>query len=468
MDRRGFLKCGAFAAAASAQATTAQTVATVTAAASSTNAAHSPPGRPADVLVRYTGDDHRRRLQNIAFGREHVGSCLRSHLITDYLPGQCVYNLGEYPAKKIWEPDDWDERELDALAAQGIELLQVHEEWNDSQRLFGSHKLAAANPAGFRRFVEMVHRRGMKLIVYVSSGYFERTDPDFRESVVRSGDLREIYFRYTHCSAANPEWRAYLLPHIVRILDDYGVDGIYNDLGYEQPGGPNAAADEVLAFQEDAEHDGALGDLLHLIYAEVKRRGGIVKVHRGGTTAPQTELKVYDYLWVGEGGRNGDALREATKRHRPYVVPCLDMSRAKIEQEDELYLHAIPYMQFPLLLAGRPFTGERAMTPGIEYPPEENCFWTRHVRAIGRHYREHPEGPHSYGWWDSVPGRPEARPTHAKWLKHYRALTADGTWAWLEVSDGKLLGGPPPATSSSRCSPTTTCTSRWPTTDSTR
>ena len=238
MDRRGFLKCGAFAAAASAQATTAQTVATATAAASSPNAAHSP-SRPADVLVHYTGDDHRRRLQNIAFCREHVGSCLRSHLITDYLPGQCVYNLGEYPAKKIWEPDDWDERELDALAAQGIELLQVHEEWNDSQRLFGSHKLAAANPAGFRRFVEMVHRRGMKLIVYVSSGYFERTDPDFRESWSGPGDLREIYFRYAHCSAANPEWRAYLLPHIVRILDDYGVDGIYNDLGYEQPGGPN-------------------------------------------------------------------------------------------------------------------------------------------------------------------------------------------------------------------------------------
>ena len=35
-------------------------------------------------------------------------------------------------------------------------------------------------------------------------------------------------------------------------------------------------------------------------------------------------------------------------------------------------------MQFPLLLAGRPFTGERAMIPGIKYPPEEKCFWTRH------------------------------------------------------------------------------------------
>jgi len=35
------------------------------------------------------------------------------------------------------------------------------------------------------------------------------------------------------------------------------------------------------------------------------------------------------------------------------------MTFAKVENEDEQYLHAIPYMQFPVLQAGRPFTGER-------------------------------------------------------------------------------------------------------------
>ena len=120
---------------------------------------------------------------------------------------------------------------------------------------------------------------------------------------------------------------------------------------------------------------------------------------------------------MGEAVRNGDTLREAVKNYLPYVVPCLDMSRAKIVNEDELYLHTIPYMQFPVLLAGRPFTGERAMIPGINYPPEEECFWTRHCRAIWKHYQANPNGPHSYGWWDSCPGRPEARPTHARWLK---------------------------------------------------
>ncbi len=407
------------------------------------------PSAAGAVLAGYTSAEHRQRLLNVGRCQQAIRSCMRKHLIGDYLPGQCCYNLGEYPARKIWDPDEWDERELDALHAQGIRLLQVHEEWNDSQRLFGGHKLTAANPAGMRRFVDMVHRRGMKIIVYVSSGYFDRKDPDFRPewATARQFDLREIYFQYVHCSPASPGWRAYFLPRLVRILDDFGVDGIYNDLGYRQPGtNPNQRCDDqVLAFEETAEHDGALGDLLGMIYDEVHRRGGVVKIHRGGANAPMTDVKVYDYLWVGEGGKDSDKLRQATRNHPPYVIPCLDMSRAKIDREDDLYLQSIPYLQFPLLLAGRPFTGERASVPGIVYPPAEKCFWTRHLRAIGKQREEHPQGPFSYGWWDSVPGRPEARPTHARWLQRYLPLVEPGTWAWLEIADSDWFTGPLPA-----------------------
>jgi hypothetical protein len=132
------------------------------------------------------------------------------------------------------------------------------------------------------------------------------------------------------------------------------------------------------------------------------------------------------------------------KNHPPYVAPCLDMSQAKIDSEDELYLHAIPYLQFPVLLAGRPFTGERAAIPGIHYVLEEKCWWTRHLRGIWKHHQAHPGGPHSYGWWDSCPGRPEARPTHALWLKQYLPLVEEGTWAWLEISDSDLFAQPLP------------------------
>ena len=107
-------------------------------------------------------------------------------------------------------------------------------------------------------------------------------------------------------------------------------------------------------------------------------------------------------------------------------------------------MHAIPYMQFPVLLAGRPFTGERATIPGIHYPPEEKCFWTRHCRAIWKQYQANPDGLHSYGWWDSCPGRPEARPAHARWLKQYLPMVEEGTWAWLEIGDSDLFTQPPP------------------------
>lgn len=399
------------------------------------------PAAAAAIVETYTDQDHRRRLENVRLCQQSIRACLRKHLVTSYLPGQCSYNLGEYPCLKPWDPDDWDEQELDRLHAQGIELIQVHEEWNDPLRRYGGNKLAPLNPTGLRRFIEMVHRHGMRLIVYVSSGYFPRPDVDFRPEWARPQDLVELYYDYAACSVVSPSWRAYFLPRLRRILDDYGVDGIYNDLGYAQLAGNGLppTKDEVLAFEESATHDGGLADLLALIYAEVHRRGGIVKVHRGGDSAPLTDLKVYDYLWVGEAVGNGDKLRQAVKNHTPYVVPCLDMSRAKIENEDELYLDAIPYMQFPLLLAGRPFTGQRASIPGIHYPPENKDFWTRHCRAIWRHYQTHLQGPYSYGWWDSTPGRPEARPTHARWLKQYRPLVEEGTWAWLEVSDSDLF-----------------------------
>jgi hypothetical protein len=399
-----------------------------------------------DVLATYTAQDHRHRLEGVAVCEREIHRCLRKHLVTDYLPGQCVYNLGEYPCRKPWNPDEYDERELDRLRDHGIRLIQVHEEWNDALRLFGQTKLTALNPTGFRRFVDMVHARGMKLIVYVSSGFFDRRDPDFNDQWTRQQDLVAFYWRYAWCSPASAGWRAYLLPRLVNILDKYGVDGVYNDLGYiPLAGNPRPPTkDEVLAFEERQDRDGALGDLLALIYAEVKRRGGIVKIHLTGTQRPHIDHKVYDYLWVGEGIRQIDHFREAIKNHEPYVVPCLDMGRAKIDKEDELYVNSIPYMQFPLLQAGRPFTGERATIPGIEYRAEEKCFWTRHNRAIWKHHQANPDGPHTYGWWDSVPGRPEARPTHAKWLKQYLPLVEEGTRVYIEIADSNLFAEPLP------------------------
>jgi hypothetical protein len=239
-----------------------------------------------------------------------------------------------------------------------------------------------------------------------------------------------------------------LLPHLPRILDDFGLDGIYIDGGYVQNYRKQItkpAKDEVPAFEETPQYDGAFTDLLALMYAEVKRRGGIFKLHVDGADQPRTGgMSVYDYLWVGEGVGNADALREATKGFPPYVVPCIDMTFAKVANEEEPFLQAIPYMQFPILQAGRPFTGERGMLPGVDYPPEDRDFWVRRCKEAWKYYQAHPNGPYTYGGWDAVPQRPKTRAAHARWLAQYRPMVEEGTWAWLEIGQSSLFARPLP------------------------
>ena len=106
------------------------------------------------------------------------------------------------------------------------------DEWNDRYGLFGGNKLTAVNPEGFRRFVTMVHQRGIKILAYASSGYFAGHDPDYRKEWSRPGDAIGGWWDLPRCSPASPGWRAYFLPRMVQILEDYELDGLYNDWGY--------------------------------------------------------------------------------------------------------------------------------------------------------------------------------------------------------------------------------------------
>lgn len=410
--------------------------------------APAPNGARVSLLRDYSAAEHRRRLENIAFCTQAIRDCMRKHLITDYLPAQCCYNLGEYPSRTPWNPDEQDEQELDRLKDHGIQVLQVFDDWNDSLRIFGGDKYTAVNPDGYHRFIEMTHRRGMKVLTYTSTCFLERAHPGFRREWSREGDYLVVgYWDMARCAPASPGWRAFLLPRLARIMDEYGSDGIYVDGGYLANRHPAKqkmplAADEVPAFEETPEIDGAFADLLALIYAEVKRRGGILKLHVNAAEQPQSGgLKVYDYLWVGEGVDRVDPLREAVKNHPPYVVPCLDMSFTSIESPDEPFLHAIPYMQFPVLQAGRIFSGERGTIPGITYNDD---FWTRRCREAWAQWQADPAKLHCHSAWDAVPGSPETRPTHARWLKRYLPMVEEGTWAWLEIGDSSLFTAPLP------------------------
>jgi len=176
---------------------------------------------------KLTAAQHRARLQNLLAAENAVHSCLGTHRIGRYLPGQVTYNLGEYPAPFSIRPTEYDDALLKSFAESGVELIQLHEEWNDSQRAFGADKFTSHDPEGLHAFIDLAHAHGIGVMLYTSTGFFEATDPDFQPVWDTTGaHLVEVYFDYAHCSPACPEWRAYLLPRLERILDDYDVDGL--------------------------------------------------------------------------------------------------------------------------------------------------------------------------------------------------------------------------------------------------
>ena len=135
---------------------------------------------------------------------------------------------------------------------------------------------------------------------------------------------------------------------------------------------------------------------------------------------------------------NADALREAVKNHPPYVVPCIDMTFATIENDDEPYLHAIPYMQFPMLQAGKPFTGERGMIPGVAYVPTRISGSSAAARP-GSTTRPIPTAPTPTAAGTRFPSGREPGPRTPAGSKQYLPLVEEGTWAWLEIGDSDLL-----------------------------
>jgi hypothetical protein len=391
MERRKFFKIGALAALLGAVGT-------------KLNARPTPysdsvpkPGYDSpEILKSYTAADHRKRLESIAFGEQRISGCARKHLVTSYIPGHAVFALSSANG----EPNEEDDQALTNLRKIGIGIVQPWSEW---ATCWGKNYLVAKNPEGFKRMVKLAQNHGLKVIPYTSSQFFERTDENFKKEWAwpKSFDLVEFDYHLAHCSPASPDWRAYTLHRHLHVMDEYGVDGLYNDLGYLRPGEQEDfyrpinkrkfAEDEVLAFREGPKQDGAMGDFLALLYAEVKRRGGIYKLHKEGVDTVHTDLKIYDYLWVGEASGDLDFVRESTKNYTPYVSPQRLINTGLVG-ENESFLSSIPYMQFPIIGHGQP--GEQ-----------------------GEKYIE----------------------TFTYWFNLYRPMIEEGSWVWMDIDASDLF-----------------------------
>ena len=386
-------------------------------------------------MKELTLEQHRARIENIRTAEENNKKYLRRKRIHDYLPGQATYNLGDYPKRFSIAPTEYDVELLTKLANAGVKLIQIHEEWNDSIRRFGADKYSSHDPEGLQKFVDLCHSLGMKIIPYISTGFFHEFDPDFTEKFCRvQRRLRDNYFSYRICWAGSPEWRDYLLPRTLAAVDKYGFDGIYNDWGYDGRCYARYMAIKEGRIDNTMPYDPILEDLLGFVYGEVKKRGGVYKMHCDLNYAPPVKDKVYDYLWIGEcvtDPKIGDG-----KNHPDFVVPCPDFARGISGSYEANFAKTIPFLQFPLFTCGRPLMGER-VTQDVPYYGDKNNHATDYGfnHRVLNYMKEHPNGPYTYSLWSSIPSNPEEFPIWSKYFALYQPMVEENSVAYIELRE---------------------------------
>jgi len=361
------------------------------------------------------------RIDNIRNAEKANKKYFRRTRIHDYLAGQAIYGLGDYPARVDAAPTDYDRELIKRMAESGVQLIQVHEEWNDAVRLYGADKYNAVNRQGMKDFVELCHSYGIKIIAYVSSGYINQEDPDFSEDYcINKNSCTSNYYNYRRCNHGNAEWKDYIIRRTLNVMDEYGFDGIFNDNGYDKHFGPG----------DLPEYDPDLEDTLSIIYSEVKKRGGIYKLHFGYNDPPPCRDKVYDYLWIGECVEEGKA--GAGKDFPLYVVPCQDRRRTGAETPEDYMAKTIPFMQFPLMKIGRPIIGKNIDLPGVTYyGGEEYEFY----KEVGEYMDEHPDGPYVYSLWSSIPDDVDEFDIWAKYFALYKPMVEESSVAYIELRE---------------------------------
>ena len=384
-----------------------------------------------------TLEEHRIRRENIRFAEEKVKGYLRRERVHDYRPGQVIYNLGEYPAGFSIRPTEYDYELIKSLSERGVGLIQVHEEWNDAIRVLGADKYTSHDPEGMKEFIKLCHDFDIKILPYVSSGFFDSRDPDFKESFATNGvhELNSSYYRYRMCDTSSPEWNEYLMKNLYSILEEYEFDGLFNDMGY--PVDYDARPCGYL------DYDPYFEDILARIYSMVKERGGIVKIHEGKCLAPLVKEKVYDYLWVGEGVTSSEDLI-TTAQFDPYMISCPDFRFMNEQQEEAFYAKTIPFMQFVLRVDGRPITGERADVPNIEYLYNPQNDEKLHFDKVKKWYESHPEGPHVYSEWSSIPDNPKMREKWFEYLALYKPMVEENSICYMDINENTLTKNPLP------------------------
>ena len=394
-------------------------------------------------MKQLTLEQHRARIQNLRDVRTHIKKHTRELRIHNYLPGQIIYYLGDYPAKMSITPTEYDFNLLKSYAEHGVDMIQVHEEWNDTIERYGSDKYRSCDHEGMLKFVDLCHYFGIKIIPYCSSSYIHEGSRHYHENFSRgTGGCVDMHYKYRYGWAGSEYWRNFILPRTFNILDTYGFDGIFNDWGYDWDASDyidipenrrNNDSQQLARFDPEAE------DFIHMLYDGIKLRGGIYKMHVGEYNSAPVRWKCYDYLWVGEG--NFSAKYGGGKMLEPYLVPCPDKPRltnwgAERFDADAYFAMTIPFVQFPLLTHGRPTMGRCIDVPGVtQYNTTQEDHLYHYFENVRDFADAHPNGPYIYSEWSQIPDDVEDYPRWCRYLDLYKGMTEEQTVVFMEVRE---------------------------------
>lgn len=393
--------------------------------------------------MKLTIEEQKRRIENVKYAERTVKSCTRRERIENYMPGQVTYHLGDYPAKFSCRPTEYDYNLIKKLSEKGVEIIQTHMDSSDYLRLYGGHKFETVDPEGMKEFIKLCHDFGIKVLNYVSSGFFDERDPDFIPEFDRVGqNLNGFDYKLRLCSLESPEWCSYMIDKTEAMLDEYEFDGLYNDAGHDLCDVPTY----VKAQNEGREapplpYDACTEDALARLYHMVKRRGGIMKHHYLMNLRPNVKEKVYDYLWVGEAVQRPEELK-ATAAYDPYIVPCPDMNWSEEWDFEKYFALFLPLMQFPLRIDGRPLRGLEVGVPGVEYfENKREFYWNKKVTKADRlkYIKEHPDGPYIYGQWSGVPDNEDYRERWFYYLDLYKKIVQDDTLCHIDIKESSIF-----------------------------
>lgn len=155
-----------------------------------------------------------------------------------------------------------DPKRLDLLAASGVKVLVFHEHWSP----FESSGVPY-DAAQLKKLVREVHKRDMKLLLYIGSQVADQW-PEFefyRRPWVGTGKLdgwarpglpgRGLSMAYTIDYQTAPSWTDYISWTVADLMKEYDIDGIFKDGGFA---GNRPLAERVYRAIKSVKPDGLL------------------------------------------------------------------------------------------------------------------------------------------------------------------------------------------------------------------